>query len=430
MKRAAITLAVSVCLLGCAPTDDYHLEDTPAVTSVAPEPRCGDGIVQVGEDCDGTNLAGERCDTRRFVSGSLKCSECRFDTSGCLQVAPPGCGNRVADEGEECDGTDYRGMTCQSFRASSGNLTCTPGCLFDRSGCIADPVCGDGVAQELEECDGADLRQRDCASQGFASGTASCSTECKLDTSACVASATTRCGDSIAEGDEACDGADLRGNSCPGHGFSGGVMACGSDCQPDTSSCTSGKKCDFDGGSRTGVVLRANTEELAKSRVTRWSCSDGGMGPDVSVAWTAPESGCYQVNVSSDEDLDTLLGVFASCELGVSLACDDNSGGDQFSRLEFEASAGTTYAVVVDSYFNSDSGPVQVRVSPCAPLTWKCDPTTYGRGDGCDCGCGVPDPDCDGDTTAAACDFCDAAGSCAAGRTCDAIRDDANFACD
>lgn len=465
----------------CAPTDDYYLEAAAPPEGRLPGSTCGDAIIQAGEDCDGAVVGGARCDTLGFVAGALQCSPaCRFDTSGCVMVPPPGCGNRVADPGEECDGTDFARATCLSLGAVSGDLACTPGCLIDGSGCVfptcgdghaegaeacdsedlgratcqsegfasgtlscsadcglvttacvAPPSarCGDGVVQELETCDGADLAGATCESEGFASGTLSCSPECKLVTAGCLSSPRTVCGDGKADGDEACDGADLRGGSCTGLEFGGGTLACGKGCTFDTRGCMPGPACDYEGGSGTGVVLRANTTEHM-NRPRMWMCSPGGAGPDLSVAWTAPTTGCFQALVSSERELDAILGVFSSCDRRKSLACDDNSGPDQFPRLEFQATAGTTYALVVDGFHPHDAGPVLVRVTPCAPPEWTCEPGTFGREDGCDCGCGALDPDCDGDASVSACDFCDTAGSCATRTSCDGIQGDANWTCD
>ena len=47
----------------------------------------------------------------------------------------------------------------------------------------------------------------------------------------------------------------------------------------------------------------------------------------------------------------------------------------------------------------------------CGNAAWTCPAGKYNTGDGCDCGCGILDPDCDS-FEAAACDTCDAAGSC------------------
>ena len=69
----------------------------------------------------------------------------------------PRCGDGVGQKSEACDGADLRGSTCVSLGFSGGTLSCTGACALDTSGCItsAAPVCGDGVVNGFEECDGA-----------------------------------------------------------------------------------------------------------------------------------------------------------------------------------------------------------------------------------------------------------------------------------
>jgi hypothetical protein len=55
-------------------------------------PGCGDNIIQSGEECDGSNLGGQTCQSRGFSSGTLSCnSNCTFNTSQCSS-APSGGG--------------------------------------------------------------------------------------------------------------------------------------------------------------------------------------------------------------------------------------------------------------------------------------------------------------------------------------------------
>jgi len=42
------------------------------------------------------------------VSCVLRCSSCRLSTGGC--VAGPDCGNGVVDVGESCDGVNFDGI--------------------------------------------------------------------------------------------------------------------------------------------------------------------------------------------------------------------------------------------------------------------------------------------------------------------------------
>ena len=55
-----------------------------------PEPVCGNGVVESGEDCDGEDLDGESCaDVGDFDGGRLACTDdCTFDTDGCEAPNP------------------------------------------------------------------------------------------------------------------------------------------------------------------------------------------------------------------------------------------------------------------------------------------------------------------------------------------------------
>jgi hypothetical protein len=55
------------------------------------------------------------------------------------------CGNNIKETGEECDGTDLGGATCQSLGYSGGSLSCTAACDFDTSACTTGRV-GRGVS--------------------------------------------------------------------------------------------------------------------------------------------------------------------------------------------------------------------------------------------------------------------------------------------
>lgn len=48
---------------------------------------CGNGLLETGEQCDGSLLGGETCASRGFTSGTLRCgSNCVFDTSACIMA--------------------------------------------------------------------------------------------------------------------------------------------------------------------------------------------------------------------------------------------------------------------------------------------------------------------------------------------------------
>jgi hypothetical protein len=66
-------------------------------------PVCGNGVVEIGEDCDLLNLDGETCiSLGHEAGGTLRCnSTCGFDESFCRN---PTCGNDICELGETSSG--------------------------------------------------------------------------------------------------------------------------------------------------------------------------------------------------------------------------------------------------------------------------------------------------------------------------------------
>ena len=63
-------------------------------------------------------------------------------TSVTIQISV--CGNNLKEAGEQCDGTDLGGATCQSLGYSGGTLSCNPNCTFNTSNCTAGGGAGGG----------------------------------------------------------------------------------------------------------------------------------------------------------------------------------------------------------------------------------------------------------------------------------------------
>ncbi len=63
--------------------------------------KCGDGVRQTGEQCEPTDLAGMKCSTLGYASGTLSCDKtaCTFDTSMCVGTAGGGAGSGSAGTG-------------------------------------------------------------------------------------------------------------------------------------------------------------------------------------------------------------------------------------------------------------------------------------------------------------------------------------------
>ena len=63
-------------------TSTTDTDTTPTQTEVL----CGNGVIDVGEECDGLNVGSEDCETQGMGGGTLGCTDCRFDTTMCSLV--------------------------------------------------------------------------------------------------------------------------------------------------------------------------------------------------------------------------------------------------------------------------------------------------------------------------------------------------------
>jgi hypothetical protein len=253
------------------------------------------------------------------------------------------------------------------------------------------------------------------------------SASCRPGAPGCVAMS--GCGNAIVETGEACDGSDLAEASCHSQGYGGGTLHCSVDCEFDTSECSSSPECEAFTTGETGLVYEGNLNGKGND-VRSYSCSQGGRNSeDVTLAWTASRSGCYQITVDSVQAIDTIIGVFSDCSIDDELACDnEQSSFNAESILQFEAEANTSYAIAVDAYEPGDEATITVTIAPCLPNGWACLDARYGGGQGCDCGCGAFDPDC-ADETAAACENCGIPGACNAD-DCSDVDSSQNWLCD
>lgn len=125
--------------------------------NVGPVIDCSDGV-----DCtmDSCNEATDTCDNPvdiNFCDDGDACTEDRCSTGGCqyTDICPTDCGNNVIEDTEECDGTDLGRETCESLGHDGGELSCGDDCLFNIAGCW-DDACedsdGDGWSPTDTSC--------------------------------------------------------------------------------------------------------------------------------------------------------------------------------------------------------------------------------------------------------------------------------------
>lgn len=145
------------------------------------------------------------------------------------------CGNGVKEGDEECDGNDVGGLSCLDFGHDNGTLICADDCTLFTNACS---TCGDGQLAATEACDGTNFGGLTCSDLGYEGGTLSCAADCsQIFEGNCQVAPT--CGNGVLDQGEACDGANLGGETCVTLGYDAGTLSCNqASCIFNTTGCT------------------------------------------------------------------------------------------------------------------------------------------------------------------------------------------------
>jgi uncharacterized repeat protein (TIGR01451 family) len=200
------TLVNEVCVWALEIDEWRCIEETTEIYCETPEPYCGDGVLDAGEECDDGINNGEVCVPEYEDS-------CQYCDNTCEPVVLEGpfCGDGVKDiPYEECDGLDGVGP----------NQVCSQECEL-----IDIPYCGDGNVDYGEECDdGNNVNGDGCSSEclieycnycgdGYCLEDETCET-CPQDCGECPPEPP-ECGNGVIEEGEQCDdGNNISGDGC------------------------------------------------------------------------------------------------------------------------------------------------------------------------------------------------------------------------
>jgi large repetitive protein len=230
--------------------------------------ECGDGAIANGEDCDDDDTAnGDGCSADCEVEAGW---ECQGSPSTCNLL----CGNGHVDPGEECDGGPDCDVTCHDIVTTSCVLIPQSGCDANQACDIADAA-GNGACRAVtangtadSSCAAADTA---CAAGYTCVGQSdtidTCSKMCHVDAQCSGAGA--RCVLELLDG--------TTGDPIPG------INTCTNSCDPvDQTGCASGLRCIAASMDTGGDITDCSPPG---NRLTNQTCgsTDDCVGGDICV---------------------------------------------------------------------------------------------------------------------------------------------------
>ncbi len=170
--------------------------------------RCGNGVLDLGEQCDGRLIDGDvwKASGYTFDYDSTYCSQfCQI-----LKKTEKKCGNGVLDEGEQCDGDvmDEKAWNESGYSMNYDASFCSQMCTFVQ---MNINECGNGILDDGEQCDGDVMDEKAWNESGYSINydATYCSQKCTF-----VQINVKECGNGILDEGEQCDGDVVIENIC------------------------------------------------------------------------------------------------------------------------------------------------------------------------------------------------------------------------
>ena len=359
MQSITLTMIAVLALAACdddnsasAVCGDLACDSGETAGSCEVDCGCGNGVANPGEDCDGTDVGGATCESVTQRGGTLACSaDCTFDVTGCDEVM---CGNAIAEPGEECDGSDIAGVTCGSAGFSGGQIACSADCALDFGGCCnnfcdtADTsVCvGDAVHACVMQSTGClGVAITDCSATNDI---------CDDSAGAATCSCIDRCS---AEGQGSCDGTVaktcvLGANGCLDFATDVDCATGGKACAigPQGATCVSsatGEDCTDPYPITDGQNVIAYTAANADHLTSQPSCNSTTLtGPDIVLSYNATVDGIVTYSIAkATSQRHVVVASAAAC--GTNTLIDEVSCVSEFTLPAisdtFVVTSGTTY---------------------------------------------------------------------------------------
>jgi len=396
-------------------------------------------------------------------------------TDFCVDPCEPQCDGKVCGD----DGCGADCGTCGDGEVCDAGACCTPACTNEDGSAKAcgDDGCGGvcGTCTEAEVCDAGACCAPACTNEdgsakacgddscGGVCGTCAETEVCTAESACCTPTCVDEMGTAKACGDDSCGGSCgdcAEGEGCDESGQcyvlcvpnctngDGTTKACGDDgcsgscgdCAVDES-CTNAGQCVIPGPMCSAVAalncgdsLTGLSNDMAGS-TNELSHSDFECSPSFSGTYTNSEL-AYSINVPTDQivtvDISESYSMDGMVLVDEGLGCAPSATNcidGSFSKLEWNATAGTDYYVVLE-HFNGSTDTFNLDVTCCTP-DCSADPCgdngCGGTCDACSDGqlcyqdvCCVPDCTgkiCGGDGCGGSC------GDCPAGELCSDVQD-------